>query len=244
MSTAERTSVWKQAVRRLHGKWQVIAGAEYDAEAASMRPDLPGEDVQRLRKQMKACLKGHGGEVSARARAAALGRAYLALDATGRERFLELLAEDFDVIEDNVSAAIESHSQAKDSDQRRDARRRLRRALEAPRLKLLTQFNSLPEGIKFLVNMRSELLPLTKRSAALSVLDDDLRGLLVAWFDVDFLELKANHLGYCFWGICLERLIAYEAVHPIESWDDLKNRAGLRPPVFLPISTRGCQTNH
>jgi malonyl-CoA decarboxylase len=223
MSTAERTSVWKQAVRRLHGKWQTIAGAEYDAEAASLRPDLPGDDAQRLRKQMKACLEGRGGEVSARARAAALGRAYLALDATGRKRFLKLLAEDFDVVEDNVNAAIEAHNQAKDSDQRRDARRQLRRVLEAPRLKLLTQFNSLPEGIKFLVNMRSELLPLTKQSAALSFLDDDLRGLLAAWFDVDFLELRRITWDTAS-GALLEKLTAYEAVHPIESWGDLKDR--------------------
>ncbi len=41
---------------------------------------------------MQACLEGRGGEVTARARAAALGQAYLALDATGRERFLRLLA--------------------------------------------------------------------------------------------------------------------------------------------------------
>ena len=75
----------------------MIAGSTYDAEAASTRPDLPDEDAERLREQMRAGLGTRGGEVSARARAAALGGVYLALDASGRERFLHVLAEDFDV---------------------------------------------------------------------------------------------------------------------------------------------------
>ena len=55
---------------------------------------------------MRDCLDARGGEVSARARAAALGEAYLALDANGRERFLRILAEDFDVVEADVEASI------------------------------------------------------------------------------------------------------------------------------------------
>jgi malonyl-CoA decarboxylase len=76
------------------------------------------------------------------------------------------------------------------SEIRLDARRRLRQVLEAPRLHLLTQFNSLPEGVKFLVNLRAELLPLARTDAALQHLEEDLRGLLATWFDVDFLELR------------------------------------------------------
>ena len=39
----------------------------------------------------------------------------------------------------------------------------LRLALEPGRLKLLTQFNELPEGVKFLVDLRADLSRLTKR---------------------------------------------------------------------------------
>ena len=102
----DRGTLIRQAVRTLRQRWYVIAGAEYDAQAATTRPDLPDEDVTRLRAQMRACLDGHGGEVSARSRAAALGRAYLALDATGRKRFLSLLATDFDVPEDALRTEI------------------------------------------------------------------------------------------------------------------------------------------
>ena len=89
-----------RTLRNLRNAWQTIAGSEYDAEAASVRPHLPDDDVRRLREQMRACLETRGGEVSARARAAALGRAYLNLDETGRQRFLRVLAEDFDVDEE------------------------------------------------------------------------------------------------------------------------------------------------
>jgi len=226
MTTQEKTSPWKQAVRRLRASWQTIAGAEYDAEAASLRPNLPGDDLQRLRKQMKACLQVRGGEVSARARAAALGKAYLELDASGRERFLTLLATDFDVADAEVDAAMETLGGTEGPVgpvERRAAQRQLRRALEPPRVKLLMQFNSLPEGIKFLVNMRAELLTLKGKDPALAMLDDDLKGLLATWFDVDFLELRRITWDTAS-GALLEKLISYEAVHPIESWEDLKNR--------------------
>ncbi len=223
MTTQDKSSPWKQAVRRLRASWQTIAGAEYDAEAASMRPDLPGDDLHRLRKQMKACLQVRGGEVSARARAAALGKAYLELDASGRERFLTLLATDFDVAEGEVDAAIEALNGTDDPAGRRAAQGELRRVLEPSRIKLLMQFNSLPEGIKFLVNMRAELLSLTRKDPALAMLDDDLKGLLATWFDVDFLELRRITWDTAS-GALLEKLISYEAVHPIESWEDLKNR--------------------
>jgi malonyl-CoA decarboxylase len=223
MKSQDKSGFFKQTVRRLRVSWQSIAGAEYDASAASVRPHLPGDDLERLRRQMRACLDVRGGEVSARARAAALGRAYLALDAAGRQRFLRVLAEDFDVVEDDVDAAVEALAQAKEPDERREARRKLRRALVVPRIKLLTQFNSLPEGVKFLVDMRTELLDQVRDNEAMAALDDDLKGLLATWFDVDFLELRRITWETAS-GALLEKLIAYEAVHPIESWDDLKNR--------------------
>jgi malonyl-CoA decarboxylase len=219
----DRGTLIRQAVRTLRQRWYVIAGAEYDAEAATTRPDLPDEDVTRLRAQMRACLDGHGGEVSARSRAAALGRAYLALDATGRARFLSLLATDFDVPEDALDAALEALRTGTGDDDKRRARRRLRQVLEPPRVRLLQQFNSLPQGITFLVNMRAEMLALAGDDPALAMLADDLKGLLATWFDVDFLELRRITWDSAS-GALLEKLIAYEAVHPIESWEDLKNR--------------------
>ena len=213
----------RQALRTLRYRWHNIAGYVYDAEAASTRPDLPEDDRERLRRQMKECLEARGGEVSARARAAALGEAYLALDASGRERFLHMLAEDFDVVENDVEAAIDEWHAATTAADRGRARRKLRQALEPPRIKLLTQFNSLPDGIKFLVNMRAELLAAVAKDPKLAGFEHDLRGLLATWFDVDFLELRRITWDTAS-GALLEKLITYEAVHPIESWNDLKDR--------------------
>ncbi|MDA0997828.1 MAG: hypothetical protein O2944_06445 [Proteobacteria bacterium] len=93
---AEPQGFLDRTLRNLRNGWRAIAGSTYDAEAASARPDLPDNDLDAIRRQMRACLDNKGGEVSARAKAAALGQVYLALDATGRPRFLELLAVEFD----------------------------------------------------------------------------------------------------------------------------------------------------
>ena len=219
----KKTGFLDRTLRNLKSAWQTIAGSSYDATAASSRPDLPDDDRELLREQMRACLETRGGEVSARARAAALGHVYLALDETGRERFLSVLAHDFDVDQESIDAAVEELRQAQNEDARHQAQAGLRWALEAPRITLLTQFNALPDGVKFLVDMRAELLALKSDDPAMGSLEQDMRGLLTTWFDVDFLELRRITWATASAAL-LEKLIAYEAVHAIEGWDDLKNR--------------------
>ncbi|MFQ5763707.1 MAG: malonyl-CoA decarboxylase [Rhodospirillales bacterium] len=212
-----------RTLRNLKNAWRNIAGSAYDASAASARPDLPDEDLKALREQMRDCLETRGGEVSARARAAALGHVYLALDAAGRKRFLRTLAEDFDVSREAVDAAVDGFRRAGDDEARHRAEAALRDALEAPRIRLLTQFNALPDGVKFLVDMRAELLALRPDDPASKGLEQDLKRLLTTWFDVDFLELRRITWDNASASL-LEKLIAYEAVHAIDGWDDLKNR--------------------
>ena len=223
MNQNATTTFLDRTLSNLRGAWKAIAGSTYDAEAASTRPDLPDEDADRLREQMQACLGTRGGEVSARARAAALGGVYLALDASGRERFLRLLADDFDVDHKTVAEIADTMKRTAGEAALREIEHALRHALEAPRVRLLTQFNGLPEGVKFLVDMRGELLPLARQESGLKALDEDLKALLGTWFDVGFLELRRITWDSASAAL-LERLIAYEAVHAIESWDDLKNR--------------------
>ena len=219
----EPTSFLDRTISNLRDGWRAIAGTGYDLTTAMARPDLPDSDIETLRKQMQACLNNKGGEVSARAEAAKLGQVYLALDETGRKRFLSVLAREFDTEHAQIDAAIDAVQLADDDNDRRDAEYLLRKALEAPRTRLLTQFNALPDGVKFLVDMRAELLQFSKEDRALKALERDLRGILVSWFDVDFLELRQIS-----WDVTpatiLEKLIEYEAVHAIAGWDDLKNR--------------------
>jgi len=185
---------------------------------------LTSDALGKVREMIDACLAHRGGEVSARARAAELGHLYLTLDAAGRERFLRLLAEEYGMDRESLEATMAAVQAASDLDARRAAEQALRQALVPRRVSLLTQFNAVPQGVKFLVDMRAELLPLARRDVALRSLDDDFRQLLASWFDIGFLDLRA--IGWDAPAALLEKLIAYESVHEIRSWDDLKNRLG------------------
>src|SRR6185437_7036334 len=88
--------VLDRTMANLRSAWREIALSARGALSSAPRPDLPEDDISWLRQRMLNCLDGRGGEVTARAGAAELGRSYLALNATGRERFLRLLAEEFD----------------------------------------------------------------------------------------------------------------------------------------------------
>jgi len=210
---------WRDSLR---GAWRDIAASARGALSSQPRPELSREDAERLRVQLRDCLEGKGGEVSARARAAGLGRTYLALNAVGHERFLRLLATEFDINHAEVGRISAQLKSAADDFERGKIERTLRHALEPPRVRLLTQFNALPEGVKFLVDMRAELMRLGRDDVELAALEQDLKTLLASWFDIGFLELHS--IGWDSPAALLEKLMLYEAVHEIRSWNDLKNR--------------------
>ena len=184
--------------------------------------NLPKGDLGKVRRKIDGCLEGKGGEVSARARAAELGEAYLVLNANGRRRFLTLLAEEYDVDHDKVEAAMAALNETDDPRQKRRLTLELRDLLEPPRAKILRQFNGLQGGVKFLVDLRAELMRWAKDNQALKDLDKDVYRLLVSWFDIGFLDLQ--RITWKSSAALLEKFIRYEAVHEIRSWKDLKNR--------------------
>jgi malonyl-CoA decarboxylase len=186
-----------------------------------MAERVVGGEAEEIAAQMAACLAARGGEVSARNRAAKLAQSYLTLDAAGRRDFAERLAE-FDADGASVDAALAAFRQGGNGKDRAAALGRLRRALEPPRLKLLTQFTAIPDGVKFLVDLRAELLGLGGEAPALQALEGDLKSLLASWFDVGFLELR--RIDWNSPAALLEKLVRYEAVHRIRTWRDLKNR--------------------
>ena len=216
--------VFDRTLANLRSAWREIALSARGVLSGAPRPDLPEDDIARLRQQMQSCLGGRGGEVSARARAAELGRTYLALNLAGRERFLRLLAEEFDADHAVVDDCCALVGAAADPPARAAAERALRVALTAPRVTLLRQFNALPEGVKFLVDRRAELIDIANGDPALRGLGDDLRDLLGNWFDIGFLELR--RITWDSPAALLEKLMAYEAVHEIRGWTDLKNQIG------------------
>ena len=222
-SEITRASLLNRTMQNLREAWREVADWGGGLLPAAPSPHLPEKDIDGLKAQMRNCLEARGGEVSARARAAHLGRIYLALEPKGRKRFLQLLATEFDIDRKAVDRAIAKLQQAGDNaEERAKAERTLRQALQPPRLRLLTQLNALPEGFHFLVDLRTELLAWRKDDPALAALERDLLSLLISWFDVGFLELR--RITWDSPASLLEKLFAYEAVHPIKDWGDLKNR--------------------
>jgi malonyl-CoA decarboxylase len=198
-----------RALRRVSSLWRDMGVSGGRAAASFTEP-------------LRECLEGRGGEVSARTRTAKLAEVYLAADHAGRDAFLRALAR-LDSDSEAVAKAMAGVAAAgADDEARAAAKARLRRVLEPPRLKLLTQFTTIPDGMKFLVDLRAELLQRSAGDAMLTALDADLRGQLAAWFDVGFLELR--RIDWTSPASLLEKLVGYEAVHRIRTWRDLKNR--------------------
>lgn len=209
-NTAGRT------LERLRTAFIDTARGAREVVGAPLRPDLPDDDIPRLKNRVDACLAGKGGETARRVRAAELGQAYLSLSAVGRKKFLLTLAHDYGLPREAAMAEVERWRASK------EPARALRRALEPPAVRLLREFVGVPQGVKFVVDLRAELLALGRSDAAAKALSEDLRPLLGAWFDVGFLDLV--RIDWKSSASLLEKLVAYEAVHAIRSWRDLKNR--------------------
>jgi len=191
------------------------------AEGPGLR-GLDGKQLVRIRELLHECASGVGGEISARQRAGRLSEAYLRLDDEGRATFLRVIATEFGPDPQLVAKAHADYQAAIDSNDRWTAESALRNAMRSSRLRVLTQFTALPQGVKFLVDLRADLLRLIGQDPALRSLDRELETRLSAWFDVGFLELQ--RITWNSPATLLEKLIEYEAVHEIRSWSDLKNR--------------------
>ena len=202
--------------------WRGISTTARIAITGEVRPDLPKEDVDHLRKQMQECLHSKGGEITARVQTVELGKTCLNLTDAGRAKFLQLLAEDFDLDRVKLAKAISGINEAFDKKDISKLENELREALVTPRSVILRQFNALPDGFKFLVDLRADLLPLIGKNSSLKGLEYDLKNILSAWFDVGLLDLV--EINWNSPAAILEKLIAYEAVHKVKSWEDLKNR--------------------
>jgi malonyl-CoA decarboxylase len=183
-------------------------------------PALPERDAERVR-EIIADLLGLHDTMTQRAEAAVVADAYTTLSDEGRRRFLEMLARDFWTDPKTVDDAVRAVRLA-DDDDRRAAERALRNALTPPARALIQLFTGLDDGVKFLVDLRADGLRLTDRSPLLDDIDRELKAYIATLFDVGLLTLR--RITWDAPAALLEKLIAYEAVHTIDSWDDLKNR--------------------
>ena len=214
--TTSKEGLFGSTLQNLRSAWHEIVRVSRRSDTSrDANPDT-------LRTHIKACLSEQGGEVSARNRAAGLARSYLGFSEDERLTFLKLLNDEFGVDAVAVDRAIAELQAATGPEEAEKRQRALRETLRPARITLLRKFNTLQSGPRFLVELRREVLELRKKHPELSSLEDDLKELLKAWFDVGFLELQS--INWHAPASLLEKLSHYEAVHRVRSWQDLKNR--------------------
>ena len=160
----------------------------------------------------------HRGEATGLALAAEVARIYRELDADERRVFFDSLLTEFGVDDDAIHAAAESYRENPDFQHLSS----LSKAVEAPRQKLFRRINTATGGTATLVAMRGHLQDLLGESPELRAVDSDLKHLFVSWFNKGFLEMQ--RISWDTPASVLEKVIAYEAVHAINGWDDLRRR--------------------
>jgi malonyl-CoA decarboxylase len=158
------------------------------------------------------------GEASGATLAREAVRAIEALDAAERERFFDALAGEFSPSPTAVARA----AQAYQTDPGPRTLARLQRTVEPVRQELYRRLNMAPAGTAALVAMRTRLLAGLGAHPQWRAADDDLLHLFRSWFNRGFLRLE--RIDWRTPANVLEKLIAYEAVHAIRGWDDLRRR--------------------
>ena len=210
------------ALERLRHWWGRVAQAVFPGLGTSEADRAVARVITGLKPLLDQTRVHGDGEASARGRAERIATIYRNADIRTRAAILNLITHEFAPDRAELESAINAIRLAGNDVELSRAEARLRLALDAPRATFLARFNLLPDGVKFLVDLRADLLELLPREPALEVLKVELDGLFERWFDPGFLELE--RITWQSPALVLEKLMAYEAVHPIASWTDLRNR--------------------
>lgn len=188
-------------------------------------PDGPEASQDQLRQWCQEAWRRRG-RISALMDIANVADAYKRLDSAGKDAFFTMLRDEFAVDDVRVHEAIAAYRSAARGDDGAtslgEAQMRLNEALESPRLALFELFNTIPSGLKFLVDLRADLVQRLPGDPALAPLEYELHRKLASFFNLGFLELR--RIGWDSPAALLENLMRYEAVHHIGNWDDLKHR--------------------
>jgi malonyl-CoA decarboxylase len=201
--------------------WNWLTGSRRKSAAVGHRT-LVGAELRSLRNMLRESYEAVGGETAVRARLASILGLYVELGDEGRKAFMKLLIDEFGADEQTIARAIATYQATTEPRARRRAESQLRHALASPRVRILRQFNLLPDGVQFLVDLRADVHRYLRQVPELEVIDEELFALFSSWFDVGNLELR--RISWHSPAALLEKLIAYEAVHEIRSWSDLRNR--------------------
>jgi malonyl-CoA decarboxylase len=186
------------------------------SESAAKGPDAS----RSLRRLVSICrdLLAENDGISNAARATDAIRLYDALDRPGRIAFFDILIRDFSPNPDDLVRAADEYRQ----DPSPANLRRLQEMVEPPRQELFRRLNMAVGGTRALVEMRHFALSELGSDSQRELISADLGHLLGSWFNSGFLTME--RIDWNSPGVVLERLIAYEAVHQIQGWRDLRRR--------------------
>jgi malonyl-CoA decarboxylase len=166
--------------------------------------------------ELADALGSNRGEASGVAIASELLRRYRSLGPAERHAFLKFLARTMQPDPAEVTRAAKAYLSGPET----TSLRALQRAVESPRLEFFRRLNLAPGATAEIVKLRRDLL--ATGDPSLAPLDSDLRHLLASWFNRGFLVLR--RIDWTTPANILDKIIAYEAVHEIQGWDDLRRR--------------------
>jgi malonyl-CoA decarboxylase len=186
--------------------------------ARRMDAETRSEDFVELCEKL---LSGRG-EASGVALARQILDKYAELTTGPRIAFFEALAQRFGTDRARLEEAIAGWQ----NNPRDEAASHLHEVAEPRRQELLRRLNLAPGGTAALVRMREQLLDAMDNRRDLAAVDGDFVHLFSSWFNRGFLVLR--RIDWSTPANILEKIIRHEAVHEIESWDDLRRR--IDPP--------------
>jgi malonyl-CoA decarboxylase len=172
------------------------------------------QDLARL----ADALLSERGEASGVALAGELLSAYASRTTEARIDFLLKLASRFGADRARLDRAIDRYR----NDPSATNGIALHVAAESRRQELFRRLNLAPGGTERLVRMREDVLTAAVVHPELETVDADFQHLFASWFNRGFLQLR--RIDWNTEAAVLERIIRYEAVHEITSWDDLRRR--------------------
>jgi malonyl-CoA decarboxylase len=184
---------------------------------SALRKHLLNEETESIASLCRMMMESDG-EYSSLLLAERILAAYEGLTAAQRIDFFNVLFEDYDIDIEQVKAAIEKY-EAKPNAYNLV---RLTTVSEPRRQELFRRINLSTNGTRRLVKMREHLLTAMRDHPQFKRIDTDFHHLFNAWFNRGFLVMEP--LDWTTPAHILEKIIAYEAVHEIESWGELRRR--------------------
>ena len=178
--------------------------------------------LRRTLQELKRVVDPQVSEAEGGLRAKAVAQWYAKAAPNERRDMWLLMSEQFVADAQKTQAAQAQFAAAVGTADEAVAEVRLRRATVSPRRRLLQRFSAFEEGIRFLVDVRADMLAILKADRRLAALDVEMEYMFSTWFDVGFLDLR--RISWDSPASLIEKLIKYEAVHDIKSWADVKNR--------------------